>query len=95
LRVNSIHSQAIDKLGAAFTAVARESNGLIQAIEHARGTFLIGVQFHPEYLIYRRFARSLFETFVAEARVYALRRDRSPAPAVPDPSLQEPPATSA
>jgi putative glutamine amidotransferase len=52
LRVNSIHSQAIDRLGVGFIAVA-------QAIEHTRDTFLIGVQFHPEFLVYGRFARGV------------------------------------
>jgi gamma-glutamyl-gamma-aminobutyrate hydrolase PuuD len=98
LRVNAIHAQAIDKVGAGFTPVARETNGLIQAIEHTRGTFFIGVQFHPEFLIYRRFARSLFENFVVEARDHALRRDgrsASLARVSPDQPPQEPPATSA
>jgi gamma-glutamyl-gamma-aminobutyrate hydrolase PuuD/predicted ATP-grasp superfamily ATP-dependent carboligase len=73
-RVNSIHSQAVDALGMGFVATAREENGLIQAIEHTRSAFLIGVQFHPEFLIHRRFARRIFETFVDAARERAARR---------------------
>jgi gamma-glutamyl-gamma-aminobutyrate hydrolase PuuD len=77
LRVNSIHSQAIDRLGQGFVEVAHETNGLVQAIEHARRTFLVGVQFHPEFLIYHRFARRLFESLITAAREHALRRDAS------------------
>jgi putative glutamine amidotransferase len=75
LRVNSIHSQAVDRLGIGFVVSAREVNGLIQAIEHTRSTFLIGVQFHPEFLIYRQFARRIFGKFVDAAREHMDERD--------------------
>ena len=74
LDVNSIHSQAVDRLGVGFVAVAWEANGLIQAIEHSRGAFLIGVQFHPELLIHRRFARRIFRSLVAAARAHARQK---------------------
>jgi len=74
LRVNAIHTQAVDKLGEAFSVAAREPNGLVQAIEHTGNSFAIGVQFHPEFLIYRRFARRLFRRFVDAAREHVHRR---------------------
>jgi putative glutamine amidotransferase len=75
LRVNSIHSQAIDKLGVSFTAVGHDCSGLIQAIEHTRYTFLMGVQLYPEFLVYRRFARKVFDSSHAAARQHAITRD--------------------
>ena len=76
MRVNAIHLQAIRRLGAGLTVSAREPNGVIQAIEDASQPFWIGVQFHPEFLIYRAPFRRLFRQLVetAQARAQA-RRD--------------------
>lgn len=80
LRVNAIHSQAIDRLGAGLTVSAREANGLIQAIEDPTRPFWVGVQFHPEFLIYRGPFRRLFKSLVnaAAASADARRRQTSP-----------------
>lgn len=48
--VNALHSQAVDRLGENMIVAARDEAGVIQAIEHAASPFLIGVQWHPEYL---------------------------------------------
>lgn len=74
MRVNAIHSQAIDRLGAGLTVSARESNGVIQAIEDPARSFWIGVQFHPEFLIYRSPFRRLFKALVDAARTRAEER---------------------
>ncbi|AFG37523.1 gamma-glutamyl-gamma-aminobutyrate hydrolase family protein [Spirochaeta africana] len=66
-RVNSLHSQAINEVGDGLVVAARESNGMIQAIEDPSADFLLGVQFHPELLIHRRPFRRLFGSFVAAA----------------------------
>jgi putative glutamine amidotransferase len=68
LWINSVHSQAIDRLGAGLRASAYEANGVVQAIERPASRFYIGVQFHPEFLIYRRPFRRLFSALVAAAR---------------------------
>lgn len=63
-RVNSIHHQAVNRLGAGLTIVAKEENGLVQAIEQAPDNphpFLIGVQWHPELMLHAPSARSLFK----------------------------------
>lgn len=61
-RVNSIHHQAVNRPGQGLKVVAREKNGLIQAMEAARSEhpFLIGVQWHPELMLHARSARNLF-----------------------------------
>jgi len=64
LRVNALHHQAIDRLGNELKDVARESNGVIQAIEHQRYPFLIGVQWHPEYLPHIHIQLHLFRALV-------------------------------
>lgn len=74
MQVNAIHSQAIDRLGAGMTVSAREPNGVIQAIEDRSQPFWIGVQFHPELLIYRAPFRRLFKAMVAAAAERAEER---------------------
>lgn len=74
LSVNSIHTQAVEKIGGEFHAIAQEHNGLIQAIEHKEHPFALGIQFHPEFLVYRKFARDIFKGFVEAARAH---RDRA------------------
>lgn len=73
LWVNSIHSQAVDRLGERFTVCAREENGVPQAIERSDRAFCIGVQFHPELLLHRRHFRRLFTSLVSSAREHAAR----------------------
>ncbi len=68
LSVNSIHKQAIDIVGKGLVATAHEKNGVIQCIERLDHPFYIGVQFHPELLIYKRSYRKFFRKFVAAVR---------------------------
>jgi gamma-glutamyl-gamma-aminobutyrate hydrolase PuuD len=77
LRVNSIHSQAVARLGAGLVVAAREENGLIQAIEDRSRRMWMGVQFHPEFLIYRAPFRRLFRALVVEAQRRRLERARA------------------
>lgn len=67
-KVNSLHHQAIDRLGENLRAVAHDLDGIIQAIEGAGRSFVIGVQWHPEYLLYQRRQRSVFIELVRRAR---------------------------
>ena len=74
LWVNSIHSQAVDRLGEGLTICAREANGVAQAIERTDRPFCIGVQFHPELLLHRRAFRRLFKALVLAAQAHRARR---------------------
>lgn len=66
--VNALHSQAIDELADSLTVGASESNGIVQAIEGRDGSWLIGVQWHPEYLPQRRRQQALFRALVEAAQ---------------------------
>lgn len=67
--VNSIHHQAVNKLGGGLRVIGREENNLVQAIEHdGDHPFLIGVQWHPELMLHAPSARKLFKALVKSAR---------------------------
>ena len=62
LPVNSLHHQAVSKLGRELKIVAESTyDGLPEAIEHAHGRPIYGVQWHPERLSGQQ---HLFDWFV-------------------------------
>lgn len=67
LTVNSLHHQSVDRLGAGLRVSARDEHGVVQGLETPGAPFRIGVQWHPEFLIYRRPHRSLFKKLVGAA----------------------------
>jgi putative glutamine amidotransferase len=66
--VNSLHRHAVRETGEHIRIAACEDSGVVQAIEDPRRAFLIGVQWHPEYLPQRPEQRRLFAALVAAAR---------------------------
>ncbi len=68
-RVNALHHQAVDSIGESIQITAREDNGLVQAIESTAHEFLIGVQWHPEYLPMEPAQRRLFRAIVDAAEL--------------------------
>lgn len=67
-RVNSLHHQSVKTLGSNLRIVAQEPSGVVEAIEHTQLPFVIGVQWHPEFLITYRRQRQLFQALVQQAR---------------------------
>ena len=67
-RINSLHRQAIDRLGEGLRVVARDLDGFVQAVESTHHRWLLGVQWHPEYLFYLRRQRRIFRDLVERAR---------------------------
>jgi putative glutamine amidotransferase len=62
--VNSLHHQAIDKLGKGLSPVAYAPDGIVEAVEGINASWIIGVQWHPEWLIENdRRMLNLFKTF--------------------------------
>lgn len=68
MRVNSLHHQSVKTLGANLKISAQEPSGVVEAIEHTQMPFVIGVQWHPEFLITYRRQRLLFRALVRAAR---------------------------
>lgn len=69
-RVNNLHHQAVDRCGKGLTTVAHDEHGIVEGIESSQTPFLLGVQWHPEYLPYRSEQRKLFSGFVEAARAF-------------------------
>lgn len=70
LYVNALHTQAVDRLGQGLRVAARDTGGMVQAIERLSDPFAVGVQWHPEHLFYRRAHRRIFRSLVAAAQAY-------------------------
>lgn len=70
-KVNSLHHQAVDRLGDGLIVAARDGGGVIQATERPGDGFLIGVQWHPEFLILHHRHQNLFRGLVAAAEAKA------------------------
>jgi putative glutamine amidotransferase len=78
--VNSIHHQAIDRIGAGLTAVAWSADGVVEAVEGTDEWFVRAVQWHPEKMREpeeQAHAGALFAHFIAAAS-----NRRVPQPAV-------------
>ncbi len=63
LYVNNLHRQAVKRLGNGLKIMALDQDGIIQGIE-SNHQFLMGVQWHPEYLPYLSNQRKIFQCFV-------------------------------
>ncbi len=72
IRVNSSHHQSVKRVAPSLAVSALAPDGVIEAIESQRHPFLLGVQWHPEFL-YRHdsMARRIFSSFVKAARAYS------------------------
>jgi putative glutamine amidotransferase len=67
VRVNSLHHQAIKRLGEGLQQSARGEDGTVEGVETDDG-LIVAVQCHPEELtVDMPWARVLFERFVARA----------------------------
>lgn len=67
LRVNSLHHQAVDRPGDGLRAVGYDLDEIVQAIESESGRPIIGVQWHPEYLLYLPSQLALFRWLISQA----------------------------
>lgn len=73
LRVNSLHHQAVNMPGDSLRCVGQDLDKITQAVESTINCPVIGVQWHPEYLIYMPSHMSIFRWLVNNTRVEARR----------------------
>ena len=74
-RVNSLHHQAIKRLGRGLKVTAHSEDGLVEAVEAADDyPFLMAVQWHPEELVAEHPEQlKLLGLFIAKCREAARR----------------------
>jgi putative glutamine amidotransferase len=65
--VNTLHHQAVDRLGSGLRAVGWAGDGTVEAIEGVDGLRILGVQWHPELLLNEPGHPALFSWLAAEA----------------------------
>ncbi len=65
--INSIHNQAINEVGKELKVSACHDK-IIEAVEKEDYPFLLGVQWHPEYLIYLKDHREIFKSFIDKVK---------------------------
>ncbi len=76
LPVNSLHHQAIKDVALGLAAVARASDGIIEAAEVEGHPFALAVQWHPEELIENDVrARQLFAALIEACQRRKVKRD--------------------
>jgi len=78
MKVNSLHSQGVDRLAPSLVTEAKAEDGVIEAfrIDGAK-TFALAVQWHPEWKVMENpFSRALFAAFGQAGREHAGRRSR-------------------
>ena len=75
--VISRHHQALAAVPAPWIVTAHDSEGLIEAIEHASATWAVGVQWHPELDAFDGPQARLFASLVEAARERAHHRTLS------------------
>ena len=49
-RVNSYHHQSVKSVAKGFAVTAKTMDGIVEALEREDGTFMVGVQWHPEMM---------------------------------------------
>ncbi len=75
VKVNALHHQSVDQVGEGMRVAARDEHGVVQAVEVIGGPMLrLGVQWHPELLLYRALHRRIFRTLVDSAQRSRARR---------------------
>lgn len=69
LEVNTTHHQAVKTLGTGLIVNATAEDGVIEGIESQVHSFVLGVQWHPEFLIHRDFyQRKIFASLISACK---------------------------
>jgi putative glutamine amidotransferase len=70
--VNSLHWQAVDRLGDNLQIEAQAEDGTVEAVKHNTASYCVGVQWHPEYQAGENIISApLFADFERAMKAYA------------------------
>lgn len=77
-KVNSVHTQGVDRLGDGLHVEAYAPDGLIEAFSVKQApAFALAVQWHPEWKVQENpFYTSIFNAFGQACRVHAAKREK-------------------
>lgn len=68
--VNSFHHQAVKDVAKGFKVVATSKDGVVEAIEKEEGSFILGIQWHPEMMSHKHEPmQKIFNLLVEKASV--------------------------
>lgn len=67
-KVNSLHQQAVRSVGQDLRVTAEDLDGFVQAIESTDESAILGVQWHPEYLLYVPSQLRLFRWLIKQSQ---------------------------
>lgn len=70
IKVNSHHHQAIRHVGDGLIVSGQTSDGIVEAIESIRHSFVVGIQWHPEELLKTNepTAIKIYEMFISQCK---------------------------
>lgn len=68
IRTNSLHHQSVKVLGKHLLINATAEDDVYEGIEHANHVFMVGVQWHPEWLQNEPSAVNLFSAFIGATK---------------------------
>lgn len=74
LEVNSLHHQAVRDVAPGFAVNAVATDGVVEGLELPDYPFMVGVQWHPEYLVVEEPMARLFAAFVDACASYRAKR---------------------
>ena len=78
IQVNSSHHQSVKKVAPSLFTSAVASDGVIEAIEAPSHAFLLGVQWHPEFLFDRDpIQKRLFQALIKAAKTYSTAKTQT------------------
>lgn len=72
--VNSFHSQVIDTIGKGLKATSYSHDNFIESIEGVGTNFVMGVQFHPEFMRDNVKMLNIYKQFVQAANMFRLQK---------------------
>ncbi|MBX9977010.1 MAG: gamma-glutamyl-gamma-aminobutyrate hydrolase family protein [Alphaproteobacteria bacterium] len=67
MAVNSVHHQAVDRVGEGLRVSSIAPDGIVEGVEYKGDTFCVGVQWHPEYGIIS-LDTHLFKAFISACK---------------------------
>lgn len=74
--VNSYHVQSVQTTGTDMRICAMAEDGIVEAIESRDGSFVLGLQFHPEKMMDHEVGQSIFAAFIRAAAGFRSCQDK-------------------